>query len=482
MILKSSLAKNAIYKVILNVFNLLVPLFVGPYVAGLLEPDLYGIYNRVYAEFQIFFIIGAFGIYNYGVREISKVRKDKDKFENIFTSLFVIGILSNLIVTIFYIGYILIRGNGIDSIVYLVMIIQMVSNVFYIEFVNEAVENYRFIALKTILIRILYLISIFAFVRKSTDVIIYSIVVSTTVLLNNLASFFYLKKQYRFNFKNLSILCHIVPLIINLIFTNVELLYGQLDKVLLGAFVSDIAVTEYTLPTTLAGMLSTIPLSLITVAIPRLSNYVGNGDKENYIVTLKNTSRTYMAILAPMSFGVIVLAREIMWLYSQDVYTYTYPVLICAAVSRIIYGYQSIMTYLVMYVNGKEKRLTLLLFQGGVVNMILDFILVILGKFTPLSSLITTVLSVMVFIFLSARFAKRELALQDIFLTKQIIGYFLISSSFILVSLCINYFNLGYVWNIALEIIICISIYAVYMVMTKDPLVKMLLGKIGIKW
>ena len=35
---------------------------------------------------------------------------------------------------------------------------------------------------------------------------------------------------------------------------------------------------------------------------------------------------------------------------------------------------------------------------------------------------------------------------------------------------------------ILLGIIICISIYAVYMVMTKDPLVKMLLGKIGIKW
>ena len=62
--MKSSLAKNAIYKVILNVFNLLVPLFVGPYIAGLLTPELYGVYNRVYAEFQIFFILGAFGIYN----------------------------------------------------------------------------------------------------------------------------------------------------------------------------------------------------------------------------------------------------------------------------------------------------------------------------------------------------------------------------------------------------------------------------------
>lgn len=194
--MKSSLAKNAIYKVILNVFNLLVPLFVGPYVAGLLTPELYGVYNRVYAEFQVFFIVGAFGIYNYGVREISKVRNDKKIWKHFYKS-FVIGILSNLLVTIFYIGYIIVRGNGIDQCVYLVMIIQMVSNVFYIEFVNEAVENYRFIAIKTILIRILYLISIFAFVRKPTDVIIYSVVVSMTVLLNNLASFFYLKRQYK---------------------------------------------------------------------------------------------------------------------------------------------------------------------------------------------------------------------------------------------------------------------------------------------
>ena len=57
---KNSLGRNAVYKVILNIFNLLIPLFVGPYIAGLLDKNLYGIYNRVYAEFQIFFICGAF--------------------------------------------------------------------------------------------------------------------------------------------------------------------------------------------------------------------------------------------------------------------------------------------------------------------------------------------------------------------------------------------------------------------------------------
>lgn len=475
--MKSSLAKNAIYKVILNVFNLLVPLFVGPYVAGLLTPELYGVYNRVYAEFQVFFIVGAFGIYNYGVREISKVRNDKKRFGSIFTSLFVIGILSNLLVTIFYIGYIIVRGNGIDQYVYLVMIIQMVSNVFYIEFVNEAVENYRFIAIKTILIRILYLISIFAFVRKPTDVIIYSVVVSMTVLLNNLASFFYLKRQYKFDFTNVKILCHIMPLIVNLVFTNVELLYGQLDKVLLGAFVNDIAVTEYTLPTTLAGMLSTIPLSLITVAIPRLSKYIGENDRESYINTLKSTCRTYMAILIPMSFGVMVLAKEIMWLYSKDVYTYTYPVLICAALSRIVFGYQSIMTYLVMYVNSMEKKLTVLLFQGGIINCILNFSLILTDKFSALSSLITTMIAVLVFIFLASRYAKNKLALSGIFVTKEIVGYFVTAMCFIPISIGVNLLNLGYIWNIVIEIVLCVVVYGFYMLYTKDPLVEIVLSK-----
>lgn len=143
-----SLGMNAVYKTILNVFNLLVPLFVGPYIAGLLDKDLYGVYNRVYAEFQVFFILGAFGIYNYGVREISKIRSDKKKTREVFTSLFVIGVISNLLVTIFYCVYFSVRSTGIDKYVYLVMIIQMVSNVFYIEFVNEAVENYAFITKK----------------------------------------------------------------------------------------------------------------------------------------------------------------------------------------------------------------------------------------------------------------------------------------------------------------------------------------------
>ena len=182
---RNSLGKNAIYKVILNIFNLLVPLLVGPYIAGLLNPELYGAYNRVYAEFNIFFVLGAFGIYNYGIREISKVRSDPHKVKNILSSLVVIGIISNVLVTIFYFVYFSLRSTGIDFYIYLTMIIQMASNIFYIEFANEANENYRFITIKTIIIRILYLAAIFLFFIKQYDVIFYSMIVSLKVFLNN---------------------------------------------------------------------------------------------------------------------------------------------------------------------------------------------------------------------------------------------------------------------------------------------------------
>ncbi len=476
--MKNSLGKNAIYKVILNLFNLLVPLFVGPYIAGLLSPELYGVYNRVYAEFQVFFIVGAFGIYNYGVREISKARHDEKRRTELFTSLFVIGVISNLLVTIVYVIYFMSRSTGIDQYVYLVMIIQMISNIFYIEFVNEAVENYRFITLKTILIRILYFAAIFIFVRKPTDVIAYSVVVSMTVLMNNLVSYAYLKKDLRFDFKHIKILQHLFPLFVTFALANVELLYSQLDKIMLGAYVDDIAVTEYTLPTTLMGMLGTIPLSLITVTIPRLAKYIGEDNKKDYEQTLHTATRTYMAILAPMAFGVLVLSQEIMWLYTKDVYTYVFPVLALAALARIVYGYESIVTHLVMYVNGLEKQLTLFLFGFGLLNGVLNIGAVMLGKFTAASALLTTVFASAVFVIAATKYSQQKLNIRCDFFSKDILQYFAVSFLFIPIAFVIHQFQLGYIWNIVLDMILCVGVYGIYMLWKKDPLVEIILGKL----
>ena len=161
---QKSLIKNTIFKAILSLFNIAIPLIVGPYIVRLLDVKLYGIYNSVFSEFQLFLTFASFGIYTFGVREISKIRDDDKAVSKLFTNLFVITVITNLIVLGIYIAYSCFVSTGIARSIYLVMVIQIIGNIFYIEFTNEALENYKFITIKTAIVKIFYLIALFVFV------------------------------------------------------------------------------------------------------------------------------------------------------------------------------------------------------------------------------------------------------------------------------------------------------------------------------
>ena len=160
------LFKNTIYKSILSLVNIVVPIIIGPYIARLLDIKLYGIYNTVLADFQMFLAFASFGVYTFGVREISKIRNDKDKVSKLFTNLFVISLCSNVLVMLIYIVFALITSSGIATTLYMVMLIQIFANVVYVEFVNEALENYKFITVKSVIVKIIYFISLLSFLHS----------------------------------------------------------------------------------------------------------------------------------------------------------------------------------------------------------------------------------------------------------------------------------------------------------------------------
>lgn len=479
---QKSVAVNSIYKALLNIFNLIIPLVIGPYITGLLSQDLYSAYNRVFAEFNTFLVIGAFGIYNYGLREISKVRDNPKKRDKLFTSLFVTGLISNAVMIIVYVVFAFFRSNSkIDLYLYLIMIIQIVAQVFYIEFVNEANEDYGFITKKTIIVRLIYLVSIFAFVRKPSDILPYAIVVSMTVLLNNLISYFYLRKSVHFDFKGLKIIPHLVPLLIAFLIANVEILYTQLDKIMLGASVGDIAVTEYFIPTQLVGMIAAVPLALISVVIPRLSSYIGTENKEEYEKLLNKTINNYMLVVIPMALGMAALASEIIQFYTKGKYTYIFPVLIIASFARIIYGFQSIVINLVMYLNSLEKPLTVFLLIFGLLNLALNSILVFIGRFTPISALITTAISVLLFTIVSYIYTRVKIRAEYKLITKRIFGYFAVSLMFFPISWKIR--SLGFsMWSTIISVmVICAILYLAYLFITKDNFLFEMYDKFKVK-
>ena len=109
-------------------------------------------------------------------------------------------------------------------------------------------------------------LSIFALIREPDDVTRYALVIVFTDLLNNLASFFYIKRQIPISLRDIEIKPHIAPLISMLVISNVNILYTQLDKMLLDQTVGSLAVTIYKIPQDITYMISNLLSSVVMVA------------------------------------------------------------------------------------------------------------------------------------------------------------------------------------------------------------------------
>lgn len=466
--MKKSLFKNTIYKAILSFVNIVIPLLVGPYVVKLLDVELYGIYNTVYAEFQVFLIFASFGLYTFGMREISKIRDDKKKVSELFSNLFLISIISNTLVCLVYLFYAFATSSGTALLLYCIMTIQIVGNVFYIEFVNEALENYKFITIKTIIVKICYLVSIFLFLRKPSDVAIYAVIVSLVVFVNNIISFIYAKKRIKFNFKNIKIKKYIGTLITILIITNIELLYSQLDRVMLGKVVNGVAVSMYYIPYYLISTLAAVPYSLINVSIPRLSYMVANESRENYIEALNKIISSLLFIIVPMCIGVYALAYEVIYLYAGNEYLACVPALMITCVSRIFLSIESVLTHLVMYPNNQEKTLLKFSFSCGLLNLILNSLLVVFKVLSPLTAMFTTLIAEIVLITIENVYINKKLDIKPKFISKQNLTYFGLSILFIPIAILIKFINFGFYMNIILIIVICVALYGGVLLLKKD--------------
>ncbi len=474
---KNTLFKNTIYKSMLSMVNIVVPLVIGPYIMRLLDVDLYGLYNRVFADFQMFLAFAGFGVYTLGVREISKIRNDKEKVSKLFTNLFVISFLSNMLVVIIYLIFSLITSTGLAKVLYLVMSIQIIANVFYVEFVNEALENYKFITIKSIIVKIIYFLAILLAVRNPHDIVIYAVIVSLTNFLNNIISFIYAKHRISFDFSKIQIKKYIKPLIAVLVITNADLLYSQLDRVMLGRYVSGVSVTVYYTAYYLISTLSAIPYSIINVSIPRLSYLLKNEGKEIYEEKLNNSISSLIFIIVPMCLGVFVLSKEAIILYAGKKYLMAIVPLMIACITRIFISLESVMNNLVMYPNNREDRILKVSLTCGISNLIINYLLVLFKIFSPLTALATTGLVELTIFIIHYTYARKKMNIDVRVFSKKNMTYILLSLLFIPISLIIRSLKLNFYINIIVIVIICSLMYFIVLYIKKDNNLLFILDK-----
>jgi O-antigen/teichoic acid export membrane protein len=477
--MKKSLFKNIIYKVLLNVFNLILPLLVGTYVNRVLGPESLGHVQWTESIYSYFLIFASFGVYQYGLRELSRIKDDKQKVSQLFTSLFLISAVTGITAVLIYFGFSYFKYEGI-VIFPLLMIFgfNLIVNIFFVEWVNEAMENYSFITIKTIIVRSIYVVLIFVFIHSAEDYKHYAILLVVTAFLNNIISFVYIKRKIKFDFKNIIIKKHLKPMFLVVIFANANVLYTLLDRIMLGEYLNSKAVAFYVIPQQIMGIISTLLLSVIQVTIPRLSYMLGTDDEKSYITLLNNISKVYFAFLFPAAVGLYLIADIVVLLYGGESYVSAAPVLSVFAFYMVVLGIDSILANQIMYVKKKEHILVRLAFLCGFINLLLNIGLLQFGLFTPRNAIITTASANLLLILLEYGYIRRYLKVDYRLFELSKLKYLFYGLLFIPVTYAIRHFVSDpiplFFWIVGINTIL----YGFILVVTKDEVLHMFLGKI----
>ncbi|MEO7049725.1 MAG: oligosaccharide flippase family protein, partial [Ferruginibacter sp.] len=266
--------KNFVYNLLLTGSNLLFPLITFPYLSRILGAEGLGVCNFIISYGQNYLIIAALGIPFYGSREIAKLGNDKGKRSKLFFELLSTHLSLTFILLAVYVASIFLSEdfkNYTD--IALIGGSLILFNVFSIEWLFSGVNDFKYITIRSLIIRALSVISIFLFVKKKDDFKMYFIIMVCTVFFTVLTDVYYARKfiSRKIVLKLKDILIHIKPIFILGIYMVLLNIYAVLPATLLGFLSSKSAVGYYYGANRIVRMVISIFSALTTVIIPRVN-------------------------------------------------------------------------------------------------------------------------------------------------------------------------------------------------------------------
>lgn len=371
------MAKSVKVNYMLSLFDIVMgiafPLITLPYVTRILSPDNIGHVHFYLNILSYITLLTALGIPLYGVREIAKNRNDEKSRNKVAIEI----LLLHLILTIFayiivFILCITVAKIKEDIPLFAVLSISLFFSTIGVSWFFQAIEDFKYITLRSLLVKIISLILLFSLVKSKSDILWYGVVLVGGSVGNNVFNLVRLNKYIkREDFdRNLNPLKHIQPACKVFVLNLTIGIYTQLSVFLLGFLQTDAAVGYYTMAQKIVAVLNSIVLALTTVLLPRLSNYIGNNQQEEFKVLGNKALSFVLAISLPVCAGLITLSRPIVMVLFGEQYKPSIIVLVIWAPILTIIGLSQIYGKSLLYSTGHEMLMALCTAIGMIVYLI----------------------------------------------------------------------------------------------------------------
>lgn len=374
----SSIKKNFLYNLLLSISSVVFPLITAPYISRVLEPDGVGLYNFANTYAAYFALVALLGIPIYGVRETAKVRDSKEEQIRLVSELMSIATITTVCVSLLYIVTIALVGQlNENHILFLVAGFVIYLAPIKVDWFYQGVEHFRYITIRSLIIRTLSVILLFVLVRDKDDLIIYVILSVFGGVLGDIWNFIRLRRigiKPHITFTGLK--KHIKPVLLLFTTTIAASIYTMLDTLMLG-FVKDYnEVGYYTNAIHISRAIISAVTSLSIVVIPRVSYYMKMKDY-SMINELVNKSVSFVSFLSfPMVAGLISLASPLVPLFLGPDFVGSIVPLMILSFLIVIVGLNNIMGLQALMGMGYDSYFLYAILTGTVTNFILNMVFI----------------------------------------------------------------------------------------------------------
>lgn len=404
-----SIAKNAAFNMLHNAVAVIFPLVTTTYISRVLGASGVGEVSSAQNLVLYFTLIATLGIPYYGVRAISQCRSDKKKCDKTFSELFAINFLSTMFALLCYIICIfLIDGGLFNNSLHLIFSSLIIMSVFNIEWMYKGFEEYRYITIRGIIVKLVSLVLMFVFVKNDGDLYFYAAIICFGSVGNYILNMLKMRKYVKLHLKGLNLKCHMKAIMIFFASVVAIEIYTLLDVTMITYMCSPDNVGYYTNASKIVKIIANTITAIGAVLLPKLSIYFKQ-QNETVIKKLVNDFFDVITMFTiPCCIGIFITASEIVpvlfgddFLPSITTMRVLCPLVLFLTLSGGIFSQ-------ILQSSGREKMFFFSVCGGALVNIILNAILINLWQQNgaALASVITEIIVNILMLFFCQKVIK----------------------------------------------------------------------------
>ena len=376
----ASIKKNYLLNLTNTISTLLFPLVTFPYASRVMLADGIGQVNFFTSIVSYISLFTCLGIPMYAIRETARVRDNREALSQttmeillLHTCLTILGYVTVIVICM------TVPKVTVDIPLFLLLSTSIFFTAIGCEWFYQAIEDFKYITIRAIFIKSVCVLLLFLLVHTKEDLMYYAAYTVLGSVGNNVFNFFRLRK-----FIHLRDIClhdlkpfrHLKPALHIFVLNLVISIYVHIDTVMLGFMKEPAAVGYYAGATRLTKLMLAIVSSLGTVMLPRLSNLIRIGKKEEFDRLSQKAIGFVIALSLPLFIGLFISAPMLIRLFCGPSYEpailtlqIVSPILLFIALSNVL-GIQ------ILYPQGRENTVIFCTLIGALLNFSLNLVLI----------------------------------------------------------------------------------------------------------